>query len=98
MPRVKSMARPVSAVGGEGSKGSGGGGPKKKLKQVPCFEFPKSRLENVDLDAYARDHKWFVRENAWSVFGETEPKPLDDEVIVFMEQFVAGFRFLTTDF
>lgn len=92
MARVKSTERPFSTGTSEGAN------KKKKLKQIASFEFPLSRVCDSDLDSYSKKHAWFKRAKAHSATDETEPLTRDDEAVVFMEHFVAGFRFLASEF
>lgn len=77
MAHIKSTAKPLQA---EGS------GP------AVSFEFGLSRVCESDLKTFAK-HGWLDRKLARPCMGETEPKPEGDEVVVFKEFFLAGFRF-----
>ena len=48
-------------------------------------------LLRKDLDTFA-SWKWFARSGARLPKGETDPKPRDDEVVVFREFFYVGLR------
>ena len=48
-------------------------------------------LFRSDLDTFA-SWKWFARSGARLPKGEIEPKPRDDEVVVFREFFYVGLR------
>ena len=54
-------------------------------------------LLRKDLDTFA-SWKWFARSGARLPKGEIEPKPRDDEVVVFREFFYAGLRLFVIPF
>lgn len=71
---------------GEGG-GSGAGG-----DETVSFEFGLSRVTASDLDTFAKN-AWLERGSARPSKGKVVPLPEDDEVVVFKEFFLAGFRF-----